>query len=114
MDLVRLKQLLRDFAHQRDWDRFHSPKNLTMALSVEASELMEHFQWLSEEESSQLPAEKRSAVEDEMADVLIYLVRLADQLDLDLLDAAEKKLERNRERYPAEVVRGSAKKASEY
>lgn len=85
-----------------------------MALSVEASELMEHFQWLTEDESSNLPPEKRAAVADEMADVLIYLVRLADRLGVDLLEAAEHKMERNGERYPAEMVRGSAKKAGKY
>ncbi len=114
MDIQALTLLLRDFVHRRDWQQFHSPKNLTMALSVEAAELMENFQWLTEDESHDLPADKRAAVEDEMADVLIYLVRLADQLGVDLLDAAECKMERNRERYPADLVRGSAKKASEY
>ncbi|MCP3959000.1 MAG: nucleotide pyrophosphohydrolase [bacterium] len=85
-----------------------------MALSVEASELMEHFQWLGEAESRELSEEKLAAVQDEMADVLIYLVRLADVLEVDLLAAAGSKLDRNRERYPADLVRGSAKKASEY
>ncbi len=114
MDVDGLTHLLRDFVRERDWEKFHSPKNLTMALSVEASELMEHFQWLTEEESGDLPPEKRAAVEDEMADVLIYLVRLADRLGVDLLAAAERKMERNGDRYPAELVKGSAKKASEY
>ena len=114
MDLDRLARLLRDFMQERDWAKFHSPKNLTMALSVEAAELMEHFQWLEEEESRDLPPEKQAAVRDEMADVLIYLVRRADELGVDLLDAAERKLARNRERYPADQVRGSAKKAGEY
>ncbi len=114
MDLDGLTRLLRDFVRERDWEQFHSPKNLTMALSVEASELMEHFQWLTEDESSKLPPEKWAAVEEEMADVLIYLVRLADRLGVDLLAAAERKMERNGERYPAELVKGSAKKAGEY
>ncbi len=114
MDLDDLTRLLRAFVRERDWEKFHSPKNLTMALAVEASELMEHFQWLTEDESYNLPADKRAAVKDEMADVLIYLVRLADRLGVDLLAAAEHKMERNRDRYPAELVRGSAKKASEY
>ena len=114
MDLEDLTRLLGDFVRERDWEKFHSPKNLTMALSVEASELMEHFQWLTEEESGHLSAEKRGAVEDEMADVLIYLVRLADRLGVDLMEVAERKMERNGERYPVELVRGSAKKANEY
>ncbi len=114
MDIDGLTRLLRDFVRERDWEQFQSPKNLTMALSVEASELMEHFQWLTQEESFDLPADKRAAVADEMADVRIYLVRLADRMGIDLLDAAERKMERNGDRYPAELVRGSAKKAGEY
>ncbi len=114
MDLDDLTRLLRDFVRERDWEQFHSPKNLSMALSVEASELMEHFQWLTEDESYDLPPDKQAAVKDEMADVLIYLVRLADRMGVDLMDAAEQKMERNGERYPAELVRGSAKKAGEY
>ncbi len=114
MDLEDLTRLLRDFVRERDWEQFQSPKNLAMALSVEVAELLEHFQWLTQAESCDLPPEKRAAVADEMADVLIYLVRLADRLDIDLLDAAERKMERNGERYPAELVRGSAKKATEY
>ena len=114
MDLHRFTLTLRDFVQERDWVKFHSPKNLTMALSVEAAELMEHFQWLEESESRELPPEKRAAVQDEMADVLIYLVRLADELGVDLLDAAVQKMARNEDRYPADKVRGSAKKASEY
>lgn len=114
MDIDGLTHLLRDFVRERDWEQFHSPKNLSIALSVEASELLEHFQWLTQEESHNLPPDKRAAVEEEMADVLIYLVRLADRLGVDLLDAAERKMKRNGERYPAELVRGSAKKADEY
>ena len=113
MDLGGLTRLLDDFVRERDWEKFHSPKNLTMALAVEAAELMEHFQWLTEEESGDLPSEKRAAVEDEMADVLIYLIRLGDRLGVDLI-AAERKIERNRARYPVERVKGSAKKASDY
>ena len=114
MNLEELTCRARDFARERDWEKFHSPKNLTMALSVEASELMEHFQWLTEDESRNLPPDKQTAVEEEMADVLIYLVRLSDRLGVDLLEATKRKMERNRTRYPAELVRGSAKKASEY
>ncbi|MHB1185126.1 MAG: nucleotide pyrophosphohydrolase [Desulfobulbia bacterium] len=105
-----LTEKLRSFASERDWDQFHSPKNLVMALSVEVSELMEHFQWLTEEQSSSLPPKKLQQVREEIGDVLIYLTRLADKLGVDMLDAAAKKLEVNRAKYPAEKVRGSAKK----
>lgn len=109
-----LRDALRKFAAERDWDQFHSPKNLAIALSVEASELLEHFQWLTEAQSSALAPEKREEVRDEMADVLLYLVRLADKLDVDLVDAAEKKIAKNALKYPAAQVRGSMKKYSEY
>ena len=109
-----LRDALRKFAAERDWDQFHSPKNLAIALSVEAAELLEHFQWLTEAQSSALAPEKREEVRDEMADVLLYLVRLADKLDVDLVDAAEKKIAKNALKYPAAQVRGSMKKYSEY
>ena len=112
--MLALRDRLRQFAAERDWDQFHSPKNLAMALSVEASELLEHFQWLSEVESQHLPPEKRDAVGDEMADVLVYLVRLADKLEVDLLDAAAKKMVKNAQKYPAHQVRGSMKKYTDY
>ena len=113
-DLDDLRTRLREFAAARDWDRYHSPKNLSMALIAEAAELIEHFQWLSEAESAALSPEKRAAVEEELADILLYLVRLADKLDVDLAEAARRKIARNAERYPAEKVRGSAKKYTEY
>jgi len=109
-----LRDRLRKFVAERDWDQFHSPKNLAMALSVEASELMEHFQWLTEDESRRLAPEKLAEVRDEIADVLVYLVRLADKLDVDLLDAAHKKIAKNAQKYPASKVRGSMKKYSDY
>ena len=109
-----LRDTLRKFVAERDWDQFHSPKNLSMALSIEASELMEHFQWLTEEQSRKLPPEKLAQVRDEMADVLVYLVRLADKLDVDLLQAAKQKIEKNALKYPADKVRGSMKKYSDY
>ncbi len=112
--MIALRDSLRKFVAERDWDKFHSPKNLAMALCVEAAELMEHFQWLSEAESRALPAAKLVEVRDEMADVLVYLVRLADKLDVDLLDAAAKKMAKNAEKYPAAKVRGSMKKYSDY
>ncbi len=105
---------MRRFAAERDWDQFHSPKNLAMALVKEAAELVEHFQWLTEEESAHLPAEKKAPVADELADVLVYLVRIADKLDIDLLVAVAAKMQRNEAKYPAALVTGSARKYSDY
>lgn len=112
--LDMLRAALRAFAAERDWDKFHSPKNLAMALAVEASELLEHFQWLSEDESRQLPAGKLQQVSEELADVLNYLVRLSDKLGIDLLAAAERKVEANARKYPADKVRGSSRKYTEW
>ncbi len=111
--LANLRLKLRRFAAERDWDQFHSPKNLAMALSVEAAELLEHFQWLSDAESAALSPETRSKVSEELADVLLYLVRLADKLDVDLAAAASEKLKVNADKYPVDKARGSAKKYSE-
>jgi dCTP diphosphatase len=113
-DLEDLRDRLRTFAAARDWDQFHSPKNLAMALIAEAAELVEHFQWLTEQESSALPPEKSGEVADELADVLLYLVRIADKLGVDLLAAAAAKMDRNEAKYPARVVKGSARKYTEY
>lgn len=113
-DLLMLRNKLRAFAEARDWDQFHSPKNLSMALMVEVAELMEHFQWLSEAQSANLAAEKKPAVAEELADILLYLIRISDKLKVDLLEAALNKLEKNAAKYPAEQVRGSANKYSEY
>jgi NTP pyrophosphatase (non-canonical NTP hydrolase) len=112
--LRALQQRLAAFAAARDWDQFHSPKNLAMALSVEAAELVEEFQWLTEEQSRALEAERYERVRLELADVLIYLLRLADKLDVDLLRAADDKIAANERKYPAERVRGSARKYDEY
>jgi NTP pyrophosphatase (non-canonical NTP hydrolase) len=109
-----LADRLREFAAERDWEQFHSPKNLAMALSVEVAEIAEHFQWLTEAQSRDLDASKNEEVAAELADAFIYLVRLADQLQVDLLEAAERKLAVNASKYPAEQVRGSARKYSEY
>jgi NTP pyrophosphatase (non-canonical NTP hydrolase) len=109
-----LSQRLQKFADDRDWDQFHSPKNLVMALSVEAAELTEHFQWLTEEQSQNLTAEKLKEVAFEMADVYIYLIRLATKLDVDLPQIAEEKIVLNGQKYPAEKVKGSSKKYTEY
>src|SRR3989338_1525734 len=109
-DLMMLREKLREFAAARDWDQFHSPKNLSMALMVEVAELMEHFQWLSEAQSANIAVEDKPAIAEELADILLYLVRLADKLEVDLQQAALHKLEKNAAKYPAEKVRGSAKK----
>ncbi|MGD8547084.1 MAG: nucleotide pyrophosphohydrolase [Thiohalophilus sp.] len=114
VDLEQLKQQLRQFAEERDWEQFHSPKNLAMALIVEAAELVEHFQWLKQSESENLPPEKHQEVAYEMADILVYLLRLAERLDVDLLDTVQRKMQINANKYPAEKVRGSNKKYSEY
>lgn len=113
-DLLVLRDKLRAFADARDWDQFHSPKNLSMALMVEVAELMEHFQWLTEAQSGDLPTQNKAAVAEELADILLYLVRLSDKLGVDLREAALHKLEKNAAKYPADKVRGSAKKYSEY
>lgn len=113
-DLDVLRDRLRAFAAARDWERFHSPKNLATALIVEAAELVEHFQWLTEEQSRDLPRETKADVATELADVLLYLVRLADQLGIDLHTAAVAKIAANEQKYPADRVRGSARKYTEY
>lgn len=109
-DLHRLRDALRAFSAERDWDQFHTPKNLAIALSVEASELLEHFQWLTAEQSQTLDAEALGRVREEIADVLLYLVRLADRLDIDLLAAARDKMVLNAQKYPVDKARGSSRK----
>jgi len=100
-DLTTLRDALRAFCAARDWHRFHTPKNLVMALSVEAAELVELFQWATAEESLDLTAQKRAEVADEIADVLIYLTELADVLDIDPIAAARAKILKNAAKYPA-------------
>jgi len=109
-----ISDLLADFAAERDWQQFHSPKNLAMALSVEVGELLEHFQWLTTEQSGTLDEAAKIAVGKEIADAQIYLIRLADQLGIDIITEVEQKMLENADKYPADVVRGSAKKYSEY
>lgn len=109
-DLEAVRDALRRFAAERDWDQFHSPKNLASALVVEAGELLERFQWLTEEQSRALSAEDKETVAEEMADVFVYLIRLADKLDLDLLEVARDKIARNAQKYPVDKARGNAKK----
>lgn len=109
---LRLK--LAEFAACRDWDQFHSPKNLSMALIAEAAELVEHFQWLTEDQSRDLSADKKLAVAHELADILIYLIRSADKLDIDLIKSAHDKISINTARYPIDKVKGKAKRACDY
>ena len=108
--LAELRDALRAFAAERDWERFHAPKNLAAALVVEAGELLEPFQWLTEAQSHALPPDVLEAVRLEMADVLLYLVRLADRLDVDLADAARRKMAINARRYPVEAAKGRGDK----
>lgn len=109
-ELERLRERLRDFASAREWEQFHSPKNLAMALTVEAAELAEVFQWLTEAQSRDPGPAARAAAAEEIADVLLYLIRLSDVLGIDLHAAAERKLAVNEGRYPADKARGNARK----
>ena len=108
--ITTLQQQLREFARERDWEQFHTPKNLAMALTVEAGELQEIFQWLTEAQSKHLEPAQREHAAQELADVLLYLCRLADVLDIDLLQAAAAKLQLNARRYPADKAKGLARK----
>jgi len=113
-DFARLREEIRVFVDERDWDQFHTPKNLSSALSVEAAELLEHFQWLNTGSREELGPHKLQQVGHEMADVLVYLIRLADKLDIDLNAAVSEKMVLNRAKYPADKVRGDARKYDEY
>jgi NTP pyrophosphatase (non-canonical NTP hydrolase) len=108
--LEELATRLAEFARERDWDQFHAPKNLAMALAGEVGELLEHFQWLTERQSAELPPAVKDAVALEMADVLLYLVRLADKLEIDLGAAALRKIDMNAAKYPVGEFRGSSRK----
>ncbi len=112
-ELDQIKVQLREFAVKRDWDQFHSPKNLSMALSAEVAEIVEHFQWLTEEQSQNLPTEKLDEVATELADTLIYLVRLSDKLGIDLFEAACNKIDVNENKYPVAKAKGNARKYTE-
>jgi len=112
--LDELSQRLLEFANERDWVQFQSPKNLSMALAGEAGELLEHFQWLTQAQSMALAEQKKQEVAFELADILNYLLRIAERLDVDIIDAANRKMDLNEERYPADQVRGDARRASEY
>ncbi len=109
-----LKQKLREFAADRDWDQFHSPKNLAMALSVEVAELVEHFQWLTEEQSYVEDPDKLEEIKQEIGDILIYLTRLSDKLGIDPLRAAMDKIAVNEIKYPVNKAKGNAKKSTEF
>ncbi len=109
-----LQKKLLDFAAARDWKQFQSPKNLAMSISIEAAELMEHFQWLTPEESVTLTDEKRKEVSYELADVFMYTLLMAKRMNIDLLECSAEKMEINEEKYPAERVKGKALKYSEY
>ncbi|HZV61383.1 MAG TPA: nucleotide pyrophosphohydrolase [Methylophilaceae bacterium] len=112
--LKELRSRLQAFVNERDWQQFHSPKNLAMAMIVEAAELVEHFQWMTEQESRELTPEKKELVGQEIADTFVYLLRIAEVLEIDIIDAANRKLELNAKKYPAEKVRGSNAKYTEY
>ncbi|MCI1006522.1 MULTISPECIES: nucleotide pyrophosphohydrolase [unclassified Herbaspirillum] len=111
-DLHELRELIRRFSGERDWLRFHTPKNLAMALSVEVAELMEHFQWLPTGADHELDDAARTGIRHEMADVLVYLIQLADHTGVDLRSAVLEKMELNRRKYPVELARGNARKYS--
>jgi len=113
-ELTELIERVNGFAAERDWDQFHSPKNLSMALIAEAAELVEHFQWLTEQQSYELPEDKLEEVRLELADIFVYLLRISEKLGVDLVQAAHQKISLNEQKYPAEQVKGSSKKYNEY
>ncbi len=112
--LEELVHKLRAFAKKRDWEKYHSPKNLAMALSVEVAEIVELFQWMTEEGSKKLNKKMIGKLREEIGDVMIYLTKLADKFGIDVIDAAEKKLRINEKKYPAEIVKGKSEKYDEY
>ena len=111
--MQKLIENIRNFARDRDWEQFHSPKNLAMALSVEVAEIVEHFQWLTQEQSKRLGPEKREKIREEIGDVMIYLAQLADCLEIDPIRAAEEKMRINEQKYPIARSRGLATKYTE-
>jgi len=112
--MKELLEQIKRFNKERDWEQYHSPKNLVLALMVEVAEVAEKFQWLTEQESQELSSEKLKEITEELGDVLIYLVNLADKLNIDLVKAARDKLAKNAKKYPADQVRGSSRKYTEY
>lgn len=113
-ELDKIAETLEQFAIKRDWNQFHSPKNLSMALSVEVSELVEEFQWLTEKQSGELSQDKLNKVKDELGDIFIYLIRLSSKLGINLLSAANDKILKNEIKYPVEKARGNAKKYTDF
>jgi dCTP diphosphatase len=113
-ELSKIAETLEQFAIKRDWNQFHSPKNLSMALSVEVAELVEEFQWLTENESSELSQDKLGKVKDELGDIFIYLIRISSKLGIDLISAANEKILKNELKYPIEKARGNAKKYTDF
>ncbi|MCC6127362.1 MAG: nucleotide pyrophosphohydrolase [Pirellulales bacterium] len=109
--VAELRALIRHFVEERDWRQFHAPKNLAMSLAIEAAELMEHFQWISAEQSREIAADpgQLAEVSDELADVLCYALAMANQLEIDLSAAIRRKMKKNEEKYPAGEFRGRAK-----
>mgnify|MGYP003956467607 CR=1 FL=1 len=116
INILEIKQKLIEFAKERDWEKFHTPKNLAMALNVEAGELLEIFQWMTSEESKLLNKSDydMEKIEDEIADIFLYLVRICTVLDIDLLKSSLSKIKKNSEKYPPSLVRGSSKKYTDY
>jgi NTP pyrophosphatase (non-canonical NTP hydrolase) len=112
--LIQLRERISSFVEERDWAQFHTPKNLAMAMIVEAAELVEQFQWNTPQESQQLSPEKREAVSHELADTFVYLLRIAEVLGIDLIEAANIKIELNAKKYPVEKAKGSNAKYTEY
>jgi len=115
MNIKAIQKQLSDFADERDWDQFHNPKNLAMALSVEASELVEIFQWLTPEQAEEIMDSSQSDhVKEEVADVMIYLLRLADKLDIDLESIVSDKIVQNGKKYPVNLSKGNADKSTSF
>ena len=110
MDYKKLKKEIKDFVDERDWEQFHNPKNLSMALSVEASELLEIFQWQKAEEYKNASEEQKEMIKDEVADIFYYLIRISDKLDINIEEALIKKMQKNRKKYPKDLVKGKAVK----
>ncbi|MFN8234112.1 MAG: nucleotide pyrophosphohydrolase [Actinomycetota bacterium] len=112
LDVGAVQAQLRTFAAERDWERFHSPKNIVMALAGETGELVEVFQWLTERESEGLSVEQKAAASEEIADIVIYLLRLADLLDISIAEAVQAKMQLNAKTYPVDLAKGNAAKRS--
>jgi dCTP diphosphatase len=113
-ELEKLRVKIRKFRDERDWMKFHNPKNLACSISIEANELLEHFQWCTPEESLAIARKKKVEISHEIADVAVYLIELAENLEIDLAEAIVEKMAHNEAKYPADKVRGSSKKYTEY